>query len=191
MIPKCSDGTSSSESVSSCPAKGEQPLGTECLKEGKFGLDYRGTVSVGKDGGVCRMWTETMRVHSKLRDEKGLGAHNYCRQGSEHPNPWCWTGTGNEWQDCEIPACTHLDEGTGGHGNFRRWMNLYYFLRTEKKMSVSAIITAVTKAKTTTSFKYSNKGNPSHFISFFSFFTRLQDKGLFWEGLQRNPECDR
>ena len=161
---------------------------TVCGKEGKFGLDYRGTVSVGKEGGVCRMWTETMRVHSKLRDEKGLGAHNYCRQGSEHPNPWCWTGTGTEWQDCEIPACTHLDEGTGGHGNFRRWMNLYYFLRTEKKMSVSAIITAVTKAKTSTSFKYSNKGNPSILSLVLLFFTRLQDKGLFWEGLQRNPE---
>ena len=70
-------------------------------------------------------------------------------------------------------------------------MNLYYFLRTKKKMSVSAIITAVTKAKTSTSFKYSNKGNPSHFVSCSTFFTRLQDKGLFWEGLQRNPECDR
>ena len=157
-VPMCADGTSSSTSTSSCPATTSKlQVGTECLKGGKFGMDYRGTVSVGKGGGICKMWTSSSSYYAK-REERGSGPHNYCRNPSEHPNPWCYVFPSG-WQDCEIPACTHLEEGTGGHGNFRRWMNLFYYLTTERKMSASAITTAVARAKMNTTFKYTSKGN--------------------------------
>ena len=131
-------------------------LGTECLKEGKFGMDYRGTVATGKSGAKCKIWTAKPYY---MVEERGSGnPHSFCRQPSKQPKPWCYIFPSG-WEHCSIPSCTHLEDGTGGYGNFRRWMNLFQHLRTEKKMSASAITTAVTKAKASTTFKFTNKGN--------------------------------
>ena len=46
------------------------------MKEGKFGMDYRGTVAVGKGGGICKMWPSSSSYYAK-RDEIGSGPHNY------------------------------------------------------------------------------------------------------------------
>ena len=158
-IPMCSDGTSSTASTSSCPAStAKLKVGTECLKEGKFGMDYRGTVSVAKNGKICKMWPTYIAGYAK-REERGSGPHNFCRNPSKQPNPWCYVFP-SSWEHCEIPVkCTHLDEGTGGNGNFKRWMNLFNYLTTEKNMSVGAITTAVARVKMNTTNKYSTKGN--------------------------------
>mmetsp|Transcript_19840 Transcript_19840/g.28257 ORF Transcript_19840/g.28257 Transcript_19840/m.28257 type:complete len:559 (-) Transcript_19840:81-1757(-) len=74
--------------------------------------DYRGDIAVTETGRTCQKWTE-QSPHSHSRTvanypDKGLGAHNYCRNPDGEPGgAWCYTtDPGKRWDYCDVPSCT-------------------------------------------------------------------------------------
>ena len=131
---------------------GSMELGAECVKPSRFGMDYRGTVAESKDGRKCQDW---LAYGSYISEEHqslfGTGGHSFCRNPSEHSNPWCYP-EGGGWEDCTVPDCTHnIQPGE----MFRLWTNLFYHLTVLKKLTMNDIVRGVALAK----FNSTSKGN--------------------------------
>lgn len=83
---------------------------TECQSPQSDGSEYRGPHSITEAGFRCLVWAELDRnVHTVTPDrypEKGLGAHNSCRNPDGSPRAWCYTNlTSNSFDFCNIPLC--------------------------------------------------------------------------------------
>lgn len=84
-----------------------------------IGLDYRGNVSVTKEGLPCQNWDETWPQRHTYSFERypdaGLGGHNFCRTVSEDNDPtekttgpWCMIAT-EELHDFAPPGSESRD----------------------------------------------------------------------------------
>ena len=151
---KLSDGKWEDCLVPLCAQDGSIELGAECVKASRFGMDYRGTVAESKDGRKCTTWTEgkggkyNTETH---RTQFGTGGHNFCRNPSEHSNPWCYLEDGR-WADCSVQDCTHNIQPKE---RFRLWTNLLHQLTVHKKVTMNDIVRGVALAK----FNSTSKGN--------------------------------
>ncbi len=74
--------------------------------------DYRGDISTTVGGYTCQNWeSQTPHRHSRTAanyPDKGLGAHNYCRNPDGEPGgAWCYTTDPvKRWGYCDVPSCT-------------------------------------------------------------------------------------
>ncbi|XP_076976893.1 apolipoprotein(a)-like [Tamandua tetradactyla] len=74
------------------------------------GRDYRGTVSITKNGVVCQKWKDNSPHITNFSPDKypaeGL-VENYCRNPDNDPKgPWCYTTDPNlRFDYCSIPEC--------------------------------------------------------------------------------------
>ncbi|XP_072182245.1 uncharacterized protein [Diadema setosum] len=69
--------------------------------------DYRGLVSVTRNGRTCQRWTlQAPHQHSRTPanyPNAGLGDHNYCRNPDNVNTAWCYTIDRNRrWEYCDI-----------------------------------------------------------------------------------------
>ena len=73
---------------------------------GTGGVDYRGNVSETRTGKTCQKWTAQFpHKHGntpELKQNKGLGDHNYCRNSDGAKGIWCYTTDKNSrWEYCD------------------------------------------------------------------------------------------
>ncbi|XP_042351756.1 plasminogen-like [Plectropomus leopardus] len=74
------------------------------------GEDYRGNVSVTKNGYTCQRW-DSQTPHSHGYDPSFLPdehlEENFCRNPDGESQPWCFTtDPSKRWDLCSIPRCT-------------------------------------------------------------------------------------
>ena len=70
------------------------------------GVDYRGNVSETRTGKTCQKWTAQFpHKHGntpELKQDKGLGDHNYCRNSDGAKGIWCYTTDAKKrWEFCD------------------------------------------------------------------------------------------
>ena len=90
----------------------------EC-KQSPMGSDYRGTVSVTRNGLPCQAWTSQIphahnfMSHKMFPDTRVEDARNYCRNPESGMantiGPWCFTSDPDvRYQFCDIPRCSGI-----------------------------------------------------------------------------------
>ncbi|XP_070545602.1 plasminogen-like [Ptychodera flava] len=82
-----------------------RPESIECYAE-LDSSDYRGHVSVTRNGNICQPWNvQVPHVHYLYgRDpDNGIGNHNYCRNPDGEPSAWCYTMDPNiRFELCDV-----------------------------------------------------------------------------------------
>jgi len=96
------------------------PPGTDTsdCRDTTMGLEYKGKISVTKNGRSCQRWdaqaphAHTRKDASKYPDATLADAADYCRNPDNEPNgPWCYTTDSDKrWEYCDVPMCPKSDD---------------------------------------------------------------------------------
>ena len=121
------------------------------IKPSTLGIEYRGTVSVTKNGLSCQPWaldSPNKHNYNYLAETLIQPSESACRGTGEiykDPNGlvnnlWCYTtDPDTRWENCDVSDCSH-DVGQGDM--FRLWMNLFHVLKS-KKLEENEIMKAI------------------------------------------------
>ncbi|XP_069125491.1 LOW QUALITY PROTEIN: uncharacterized protein [Argopecten irradians] len=75
------------------------------------GAGYRGNMDLTVRGSPCQNWTVSDRINPQTHPNKGLGAHNFCRNPDNEVRPWCWVDADKvQFGYCPLFPCTDLSQ---------------------------------------------------------------------------------
>jgi len=105
--------------VPACPA---DPTAPTCRKWGKGqGGDYKGTISVTRNGATCEKWSKAdLGNWGGGEMGKWRWSHNHCRNpNNQDRGPWCYVPGKKDsyyigrqgWEYCSVPYCEGEDKG--------------------------------------------------------------------------------